>query len=158
MKEKFYPFRASEDYLFYYFESRSSERIIAKGVQFEQIGRSTYNLAFGDLDVDGALDDLVISDNGDMQKVMATVAQVIVTFFGAYKSKQIYFTGSSTARTRLYRVILNREIANWSDVFDIKCVSNNGPVSFPTNVNCEAFLIKRVDFEYETKTEAGEYF
>jgi hypothetical protein len=158
VKEKFYPFRASEDYLFYYFESRSEERTIAKAIEFAQIGQNTYNLAFGDLADNGDLDDLVVSNNGDMQKIIATVAQVIVTFLGAYYSKQIYFTGSSPARTRLYRAILNKEIDNWSDVFDIKGVSNSGLVSFPTQVDCDAFLIKRINFDYETKTEEGRHF
>jgi len=76
----------------------------------------------------------------------------------AYVGRQIYFTGSSPARTRLYRAILNKEINNWSDVFDIKGISKDGLISFPTQVDCEAFLIKRVNFDYETKTEEGRYF
>lgn len=120
MKEKFYPFRASEDYLSYYFESRSEERTIKKAIELVKIDANTYNLALGDLDDNGNLNDSIVSNNGDMHKVLATVSQIIMTFFGIYRDRRIYFIGNSPSRTRLYRLILSREQANWSEIFEIK--------------------------------------
>lgn len=153
MKEKFYPFRASEDYLSYYFESRSEERVIPKAIQFEKIGAQVYNLAFGDLDSGGDINDVVVSNNGDMHKVMATVAQVVIAFFGAYPDRQIYFTGSSPSRQRLYRAILAREAERWSEVFEVQGVVQGKPVQFEGCVNYQAFLIKPIYENYETQGE-----
>lgn len=158
MKEKFYPFKASEDYLFYYFESRSEERTIPKAVQFEKIGTDIYNLAFGDLGSDDDINDVVVSNNGDMHKVMATVVQIIIAFFGAYPGKQIYFTGSTRSRIRLYRAILVREVERWSELFEVKGVLRGKPVALQNCVNYEAFLISRFDKIYETKSEEGGHF
>ncbi len=143
MKEKFYPFSASEDYLNFYFESRSGERTIPKAVQFEKIGADIYNLALGDLDSDGNLDDNVVSNNGDMQKIMATVAQIIIKFFARYPDQQVYITGSSPTRIRLYRAIIAREMERWVEVFEVRGVLNGKPFPFEICTDYEAFLITR---------------
>ena len=36
-----------------------------------------YNLAFGDINENGEIDDYAISDNGDRNKILATLAKVI---------------------------------------------------------------------------------
>ncbi|MGN7890363.1 DUF6934 family protein [Dyadobacter sp. 22481] len=143
MKEKFYPFEASEDYLFFWFESQSEQRKIVKMVELTKVTENIYNLAFGDVDETGVLDDLVVSNNGDMRKTLATVVQVIVTFFGAYPDKQLYFTGSSPARTRLYRAILSREAENWNEVFDITGILGGETFPFQNSIAYEGFMISR---------------
>ncbi|MDR6809504.1 hypothetical protein J2Y45_006639 [Dyadobacter sp. BE34] len=157
MKEKFYPFRVSEDYLSYYFESRSEERTIHKAIELVKIDENTYNLALGDLGDDGSLNDSVVSNNGDMHKVLATVSQIIVTFFGMYRDRRIYFTGSSPSRTRLYRLILSREQANWSEIFEIKGILKGEPFNYQSGVDYEAFVITHKNRDYETKDEKGRY-
>lgn len=153
MKEKFYPFRASEDYLFYYFESRSEERTIPKAVQFEKIGADIYNLGFGDLHEGHDFNDVVTSNNGDMRKVMATVVQIVIVFLSAYPNQQVYFAGSSPSRTRLYRAILSREAEHWSEVFDIKGIVKGKPEPFQSSMHCEAFLISHIENTYEARSQ-----
>lgn len=143
MKEKFYPLEASEDYLRFWFESKSQGHAIAKSIEFVMIGIDTYNLAFGDMDEKGDLDDLVVSNNGDMPKVIATVVQAIIVFSRVYPNSRIYFTGSSPARTRLYRAVLDREIDSWSPLFDIQGVVKGKPYPFERCVAYEGFLINR---------------
>ena len=143
MKEKFYPFRASEDYLFYYFESRSEERTIHKAVQFEKIGADIYNRAFGALDENREINDFCVSNNQDMNKVLATVVRTALTFFEAYPDRRVYFTGSSKARLRLYSAILAREFENWKPVFEVLGIQNGNPVPFEQGVNYESFIINR---------------
>lgn len=143
MKEKFYPFRASEDYLFYYFESRSEDRTIPKAVQFEKIGAGIYNLAFGDLDENREINDLCVSNNHDMNIVLATVVKTTLTFFEAYPDRRVYFTGSSSARIRLYSAILARESENWEPVFEVLGMQNGKPVPFERGMNYEAFIITK---------------
>ncbi|HWV33722.1 MAG TPA: hypothetical protein VN038_28905, partial [Dyadobacter sp.] len=89
-------------------------------IELVKIDANTYSLALGDLDDNGNLNDSIVSNNGDMHKVLATVSQIIMTFFGIYRDRRIYFIGNSPSRTRLYRLILSREQANWSEIFEIK--------------------------------------
>lgn len=143
MKEKFYPFRASEDYLFYYFESRSSGCTIPKIVEYEEIEGGTYNLAFGDVDENGRLNDSVVSNNGDMHKVLATVVQTVMTFLEIHPSRHVYFSGNSPARNRLYRAILTRDIESWSEIFEVDGVSKGERITFRQYIDFEGFIIKR---------------
>ena len=67
-----------------------------------------YNLAFGDKHINtGMLDDQIITDNGDSEKVLATVVSAIYAFADRYPECWIYATGNA-ARTRLYRMGINK--------------------------------------------------
>lgn len=89
----------------YLFISEGRKRI-AKGVDFVQIGENTVNLCFGDLLPDGSIDDMAISNNGDIVKVMATVVDIVRSFCSQYPSIQVYIEGSTELRTRLYTRML----------------------------------------------------
>jgi hypothetical protein len=143
VKQKFYPFEVSEDYLFFWFESCSSGCTIPKIVEYEEIDEGTFNLAFGDIDDNGRLNDSVVSNNGDMQKVLATVVQTVLTFLEIYPGRRAYFSGNSPARNRLYRAILSRDIENWSEVFEVDGILEGERVSFHQSINFEGFIIKR---------------
>lgn len=53
----------------YTFVSQGTHRSIIKFIQFTQYeNQDFYNLGFGDQDQHGNIDDLVISNNGDVQK------------------------------------------------------------------------------------------
>lgn len=143
MKEKFYPFEASGDYLYFRFESCSSGCTIPKIVEFEEIEIGTFNLAFGDVDSQGRLNDSVVSNNGDMEKVLATVVQTVLTFLEAYPGRRVYFSGNSPARNRLYRAILSRDIENWSDIFEVEGVTEGERIAFRKDVNFEGFIVQR---------------
>lgn len=56
----------------------------------------------------GEIDDLAVSDNGDREKVLSTVASAVYTFLNIYPEVFVYATGSTKARTRLYRMSIAR--------------------------------------------------
>ncbi len=75
-----------------------------------------YNLGFGDKDaITDDIDDTVITNNGDSEKVLATVTATLYTFTDKFPEAMIFASGSTTARTRLYRI----GITNNLDVINV---------------------------------------
>lgn len=71
------------------------------------ISKRMYNLAFGDLNEYGEIDDYSISDNGDRNKILATVVDVVKVYTAKYPDQLIFFRGSTQERTRLYRMAVD---------------------------------------------------
>ncbi len=94
---------------------------IHKLIQFTPTNlKNIYNLAFGDKDLKtGKIDDLVVSNNGDSEKVLATVVSAIYVFSDKNKDTMIYVTGSTESRTRLYRIGINKYLEEVNSDFDI---------------------------------------
>jgi hypothetical protein len=85
------------------FFSEGKNGKIRKVVVFQKIADGIFNLAFGDkIEETGTLDDKNVSDNGDTEKVLATVVLTIFMFTDKYPDAYIFATGSTPARTRLY--------------------------------------------------------
>ena len=142
MKHSIYPVSTSSDRYSYTFESISSEKIVTKKVEFVPIVDGLYNLAFGDLNSAGALDDLVKTNNKDMKEVLATVIQIVRIFLELHADDAIYFEGSTSSRTRLYRIILTRELLNWNDKFVVFGAENGYLLPFEVNRNFDSFVVK----------------
>jgi hypothetical protein len=67
--------------------------------------QNLFNLAFRDKNPEtGEIDDLAISNNGDTEKVLGTVVAALYAFFDRNPEAIVYATGSTPARTRLYRM------------------------------------------------------
>ncbi|MDQ3683876.1 MAG: hypothetical protein M3352_12520, partial [Bacteroidota bacterium] len=60
-----------------------------------------------------------VTDNGDSEKVLATVVAAIYAFAGKYPDAWVYATGSTEARTRLYRSGINKYFDIVQADFDI---------------------------------------
>ncbi|MGI4885154.1 MAG: DUF6934 family protein [Janthinobacterium lividum] len=101
-----YALKAGEDLTIFEFISEGPKGTIRKLIQFQETTEpGVYNLAFGDKSqVTGDIDDLAASNNGDTDKVLATVVAALYAFFDRYPDAFIYATGSTEARTRLYRM------------------------------------------------------
>jgi hypothetical protein len=101
-----YTLTASPDFQSFRFYSVGSKGRIQKVVQFqEMLGTDYFNLAFGDLDLtSGEFDDLSKSNNGDSEKVLATVVTALYNFLEKYPNATVYAKGSTPVRTRLYRM------------------------------------------------------
>ncbi|MEY4539536.1 MAG: hypothetical protein RLZZ306_1293 [Bacteroidota bacterium] len=150
-----YKTESTVDNLIYTFES-VGEKVIQKMVEYSKlnpvyIGLSdddnVYNLAFGDWDdeINDYVDN-VESKNGDMEKVLATVANTTLKFWEEYPEAQIFFQGSLIAgenprRTRLYQMKLNRYFNDISETVTIKGYRENEWEDFENNKNYMAFLI-----------------
>lgn len=98
----------------YYFNSIGKQGIIKKVVVYKQITKlaNVFNLGFGTLKADNYgqqyIDGEDITDNGDIRKVLSTVAKTIEVFTNEYPKREVYFKGYTPRLTKLYqRAILN---------------------------------------------------
>lgn len=115
MEEEVYDFRlTSRHTVRYEFESVSEKKVIKKIVEYVLVDKelSLYNLSLLDA-YEGGVSDENVSNNNDMPKVLATVYQTMLHFFQSSPHAIIIFEGSTTSRTRLYRIaIADRAIAS----------------------------------------------
>ena len=100
-----------------------------------------YSLTLADILPNGELDVYIESRNGDMEKVLATVIQTIQTFLGHYPHAKIAFSGGTPKRTRLYSIILNKEIEKVQSNLKILGLNDEGLVPFERNQKYEGFVI-----------------
>jgi hypothetical protein len=105
-----YPLKSESSFTSFEFISEGSKGIIRKIIQYQETNEpGLYNLAFGDINGDtSVVDDTVISNNGDSEKVLATVVASLYAFSEKYTSSFIYATGSTRSRTRLYRMGISK--------------------------------------------------
>jgi hypothetical protein len=116
-----YQLKAGRDFTTFEFLSEGIKGKITKLVQFQQTGLpNLYNLAFGDVNpLTGELDDKIITNNGDSEKVLATVVAAVYAFTARYPNGWVYATGSTVSRTRLYRMGINKYLDVVDQDFDI---------------------------------------
>jgi hypothetical protein len=106
MKVEKYQLKSESNLTTFEFISEGPKRLKRKKIQFQWTSTpNLYNLAFGDTNPEtGEIDDLVVSNNSDSEKVFATVVAAVYAFFDKHPEAYVYATGSSDARTRLYRI------------------------------------------------------
>ena len=118
MKHERYEYRlrvpVEEDELRFVFISEGPQGKILKTVQYTPIDHLTWNLAFGDWNPGFSdFDDLSISNNGDLPKVIATVIATAKVFFDHHPGKLLYIKGSTPRRTRLYSWVIARNYSEF---------------------------------------------
>jgi hypothetical protein len=100
---------ASPDFDVYEFIRTGIRGNIIKKIQFTETRHyGIYNLGFGDKINDEDIDDETDSNNGDRDKVLATVAEVVYFYTSVYPDRNIIFFGTNDARTRLYRMAISK--------------------------------------------------
>ena len=106
MKLPKYHLKAESKFTRFEFISEGTKGAIRKLIEFQATSDiDVYNLAFGDKETaTGNLDDLAVTNNGDTEKVLATVVAALYVFFDNYPTAYVYATGSTKGRTRLYRM------------------------------------------------------
>jgi len=121
MKLDRYELKAGRSLTTFEFLSEGRKGKIIKVVQFQKMNiPNLYNLGFGDKSpATGEVDDMAVTDNGDSGKVLATVVAAIYAFADKYPDAWIYATGSTEARTRLYRMGINKYFDIVQADFDI---------------------------------------
>lgn len=104
-----------------------------------------YNLAFGDFnEILNSIDDLSVTNNGDSPKVLATVASTVYAFIDKHPNAWVIATGSTSSRTRLYRIGIANHLAEISTDFYIFGFSEEEKwVKFEVGNNYSAFLITK---------------
>ncbi|MFN8429136.1 MAG: hypothetical protein U0V04_04090 [Spirosomataceae bacterium] len=144
MKIPCYDFESSPDGLRFEFDSISDRKKIRKVVEFTPLPQNPeiFNLGFGDMKNDGTIDDLIVSNNQDMEKVLATIIQIIFEFFKTRTGKIILILGSTASRSRLYQIVIAKNITEMNDILLVKGIRNGEVEDFVSEVNYEGFFIK----------------
>ncbi len=98
MRDETYQLKADASVKAFEFMSEGSKGSIRKRVEYQEMKQNTgfkfYNLAFGDINEEtNNIDDTVVSDNGNTQKVLATVASTIFYFIEKYPDAIIRIKG-----------------------------------------------------------------
>ena len=146
MKYGVYPqLKVAHDYSTFEFVSMGKKGDILKGIAFTEIESPyVYNLAFGDIDENGEIDDRSISDNGDRNKVLATVAFAVDIYLSKYPQRWVQFKGSTHERTRLYRMAVGLNFDELSTKYDIYIELNNGLIiPFQKNVEVRSIIVNK---------------
>ena len=123
-----YPIISDSSHLNYKFESIGPKGIIKKVVQYRpvrSIRKNLYNLSFGDLNkINGEIDDKVVSNNRDTEKIIVTVGFTFLLFVNHFPNAEILIVGSTNSRTRLYQMAINQNIIEIDKFFDLRGFRN----------------------------------
>ena len=146
MRNEQYDLEIDDASITFEFISEGPKGNIKKRVVYQRIrDTNTYNLAFGDVDTEtNKLDDKVVSNNNDTEKVLTTVASTIYTFIKKHPRAIIYAEGSTIVRTRLYRIGISNNLEKLKEQFDVYGrLADIGWVRYEKNNDYLAFFIKK---------------
>jgi hypothetical protein len=145
----YYPYDQSQASR-YTFVSIGKKRII-KQVVFTHTGiQNVINIGFGDLLPDGSIYDKANSNNGDIVKVLTTIIHILIDFTSKYPHMEIFFSGSTSERTKLYTRILKSYYASFSKEFIINGLikKSGGYIKIPfdpkADLKFQGFIVKRI--------------
>ena len=140
-----YTVEINTDQTVYQFVSEGAKGDIIKVVRYSTTNlKDFYNLGFGDLNKEtGIIDDKIVTDNGDGEKVLATVAATLYAFTFQYPDAWVFVQGSNAARTRMYRIGITKYLAEIEQDFTILGLLEKQWQPFHKNQNYEAFVAKR---------------
>jgi hypothetical protein len=134
----------ADDFNVFDFLSFGKNGIIPKRVAFTKTeGDNIYNLAFGDVDGNGEINDYSVSDNGDRNKILATVAKIVEDYTRKFPDRWIIFRGSTDERTRLYRMGIGLNFEELSAKFVIYDYDGENVIPFVKGLKINTFLVKR---------------
>ena len=157
MKQEAYTeIEVTGDFAIFDFVSSGKHGDILKRVIFEETEKKgLYNLAMGDVEEDNEINDFAVTDNGDRNKVIATVAIIIGAFARRYPDRLIVFRGGTDSRTRLYRMAIGMHFNELIRVYEIMGIAGGKLVAFEKEGEYEGFLIRRkiVNLRYEKGCE-----
>ena len=139
-----YELKADEKLEVFEFVSIGIKGEITKIIQFLRISDHLYNLGFGDKNAkSGEISDIIVSNNGDSRKVLATVAASVYAFTAKYADALVYATGSTKSRTRLYRIGITNNLEEILKDFEIFGLREGEFEKFIKGVEYQGFLVKR---------------
>ena len=138
-----YKTNPDEDLHSFIFISEGKNGKIEKVIRYEKITDDVFNLGFGDKDpITGKINDKVVTNNGDTEKVLATVVSTVFTFTERNPNAYIYATGSNHVRNRLYRRGITKYLSEALDTFAIYGMLPNQEFEiFNPNTDYVGFLL-----------------
>lgn len=134
-----------DDYKTFEFISEGPNGQFRKTVQYlETETAGIYNLGFGvKNELTNEIDDLIVTNNGDSKKILATVVKTLFVFTDHYPDALVMATGSTLARTRLYRMGITNNLLLIERDFQVYGYKDNEWVKFEKNEPYDAFLVMR---------------
>ena len=140
-----YQLKAEQDLTVFNFISEGPKGKIPKLIEFKETNlKGFYNLAFGDKDLKtGKIYDIIVSNNNDTEKVLATVVSAVYAFTDINQDAWVYATGSTNSRTRLYRMGINKYLNDVENDFEIYGELENSWCVFDKGIDFEGFVVRR---------------
>jgi hypothetical protein len=145
MKNPKYQLKGENDLTVFNFISEGPKGRIPKLIEIKETNlKGFYNLAFGDKDLKtGKINDLIVTNNNDTEKVLATVVGAVYAFTDINPDAWVYATGSTEARTRLYRMGINKYLSEVENDFEIYGELGDNWCVFDKGTDFEGFVVKR---------------
>jgi hypothetical protein len=145
MKIEKYTLKSENEFNYFEFVSEGPKGFIKKIVLFQDTNEpNLYNLAFGDKIGDSKeLDDYAISNNGDTEKILATVVSALYAFYDKHPTAFVYASGSTKARIRLYRMGITRFYEEMAEDFYLYGQIGDDFFDFEIGKDYKGFLVER---------------
>jgi len=145
MKLPRYELKAEKSLTVFEFISEGPKGEIPKLIKFSETTlKGFYNLAFGDKNLDsGEIDDTIVSNNGDSVQILATVVSAVYSFTELENDAWVYATGSTKARTRLYRMGISKYFEEVQKDFLVFGLRNGEWEEFAKEIDYTAFVVRR---------------
>ena len=126
---------------YYTFVSRG-KRDIPKVVIFQEIGNDTFNLVLADYAIESdSISDTIISNNGDLPQIMATVMKIIVEFLNSKPSACVILQGNTSTKQKLYNRLITNYYQELKDIIEIKIPKGESLTEFVIGTSNEVFYI-----------------
>jgi hypothetical protein len=125
------------------FYSQGPNGKIKKVISYKKLeDLEVYNLGFGDVnEATGEIDDVMVSNNLDRDKILSTIANSVLYFFRKYPTARLIFVGSTPARTRLYIMQISKHWNFVNDLVSVQGLINLKWEPFEQNGRYDAILI-----------------
>lgn len=153
MKLDRYELKSDDQLTTFEFLSEGPKGKIEKIIQFSLVNQDNlYNLAFGDRNqLTGEIDDKTVTDNRDSEKVLASVVAAVYAFCDRFPNAWIYATGSNAARTRLYKMGINKYFGIVQADFEIFGQTQSEWERYIKGKEYQAFVIQRKNLNLDNE-------
>ena len=142
MIKESYSYIAIGNKTLYYFESEGKHGTIPKAIIFTLSENNLWNLAFGDWH-EGDIDDVIISNNYDIVKIIATIAKVVYDFSHEYPLRHILIQPVDEKRKKLYNHVFRRNYSDINLVFHITGLIEDNEEDYLPEKFYDKFKLKR---------------
>jgi hypothetical protein len=149
-----YELSANADFTVFEFTSTGKNGVIRKAIKYSKtLNENVYNLGFGDIifsdETTIEVDDTNLSNNGDLDKVIATVVYSIYVFTQHYPEAYVLFGSSNPAKVRLHRMIISRNYEAITKNFLVFGAVHNEQgqlvnVPFSTSDDVKGYFVTRI--------------
>ncbi len=141
MIEKTYDLRSNGEKTLFAFKSIGPRGEIQKIIQLVPLAEPIWNLGFGDIK-NGKVSDSAISNNEDLVRVIATVAQAAMEFSATWPGRKIQIEPIDEKRKQLYAAVFKRHFSTISGRFLIESqIQQNFPEEWAPDLPFDRLIL-----------------